>query len=740
MKLRIFTLFACLCGMHVWAQTNLSMLTDTNRLKTIEVSSVVARSIRFPEDTNGMMLLAGKKVEIVDVASQNISLVNNNSRQVFARVAGIQVWENDGSGTQVNVATRGLSPNRSWEFNVRQNQYDISSDPFGYPEAYYNPPMEAVKRIEIIRGAASLQYGPQFGGLLNYVIDAPEGDNAVHGKTIQTLGSFGMMSSYNALKFSGKRFSAHGYYHFRKADGWRQNSAYTTHNAFFKARYDVSDKLKLSAEFTRLNYINQQAGGLTDSLFALDPARSLRGRNWFNVPWIIPQVELSFKPDSTTSFTLSIFGLIGERNSVGFTADLLHPDTLNTATGVYTNRRVDSDTYQNYGSELRFRKNWRMAKNTHFLAAGIRYFKGNTHRRQDGKGCNGKDFDLTLEPESEFKRDLRFMTTNAAFFAENQFKIGKRFSLNPGFRVEMLTQQANGRFGMVNDEAIPFDEAPQTRFVLLGGFSAEYKMKEEGEIYGGLNKNFRPVLYSDLTPPATTDTVDAELKDASGYTAELGYRQRKNWLYTDLSLFYLLYNNRIGTLAIAGPAGGTRQFRTNMGTSVSMGVEYLMEISIPKMIQPGCCKEWDVKIFASGTFQNAEYTRLPKTKLNNSIIETTELRGNKVEYAPEWILRSGLNFKWRSFELGGQISHTAEVFASADNNTESSANGNDGLIPAYTVADVNVSYSLKQFIIKAGVNNLLNESYFTRRAGGYPGPGILPAEARNAFVSLGFNF
>jgi Fe(3+) dicitrate transport protein len=35
--------------------------------------------------------------------------------------------------------------------------------------------MEAVSRIEMVRGAASLQFGPQFGGMVNYVInDAPK--------------------------------------------------------------------------------------------------------------------------------------------------------------------------------------------------------------------------------------------------------------------------------------------------------------------------------------------------------------------------------------------------------------------------------------------------------------------------------------------------------------------------------------------------------------------------------------
>ncbi|MFN5369940.1 MAG: TonB-dependent receptor plug domain-containing protein, partial [Bacteroidia bacterium] len=285
----------------------LPLRPDTSHLKPLEVIANDNQAILFPADTQGMVLLAGKKVEIIDVANQNISLVNNNARQVFARVAGIQVWENDGSGAQVNVGTRGLSPNRSWEFNVRQNGYDISADAFGYPEAYYNPPMEAVKRIEIIRGAASLQYGPQFGGLLNYNIDEPQGNRPLSFKTTQTLGSFGLFSSYNAIKFSRKNFSVNGYYHYRQADGWRQNSSYTIHNGFLKIAYAYK-RFSISAECSRMGYINQQAGGLTDSLFKTNPDTSLRDRNWFNVPWIVPSVKLNFRIDSSSNLQLTAFG------------------------------------------------------------------------------------------------------------------------------------------------------------------------------------------------------------------------------------------------------------------------------------------------------------------------------------------------------------------------------------------------------------------------------------------------
>ena len=122
---------------------------------------------RMPEIKDNV-LFSGKKNEVLRLSNINANLTNNNAREVFSRIPGVTVWENEGSGIQINVGVRGLSPNRSWELNTRQNGYDISSDVFGYPEAYYNPPLEAVETIQLIRGGASLQFGPQFGGMLNY--------------------------------------------------------------------------------------------------------------------------------------------------------------------------------------------------------------------------------------------------------------------------------------------------------------------------------------------------------------------------------------------------------------------------------------------------------------------------------------------------------------------------------------------------------------------------------------------
>jgi Fe(3+) dicitrate transport protein len=118
----------------------------------------------------GTSIMAGKKNSLIVMDNINGNVVTNTMRQVMAKVPGVHVWESDGSGIQIGVAARGLSPNRSWEFNTRQNGYDIAADPFGYPEAYYTPQLQAVQRIQVVRGAGSLQYGPQFGGMINFVL------------------------------------------------------------------------------------------------------------------------------------------------------------------------------------------------------------------------------------------------------------------------------------------------------------------------------------------------------------------------------------------------------------------------------------------------------------------------------------------------------------------------------------------------------------------------------------------
>ena len=239
-----------------------------------EVTILTSRGIRGNEtlsETKDYSIFAGKKNEVIKLDNINANLAMNNSRQIFGRTPGISVWENDGSGIQLGVASRGLSPNRSWEFNVRMNGYDITPDPMGYPEAYYTPPMEVVDRIEIVRGASSLQYGPQFGGLMNFVLRKPDISTRLTFESQNTVGSNGLFSTFNYIGGTEGRLSYTAYYQKRVGNGWRDNGYYNTDHAHIEWSYAINKKLKLSTELTYMTTKSQQPGGLGDTQFQQNP-------------------------------------------------------------------------------------------------------------------------------------------------------------------------------------------------------------------------------------------------------------------------------------------------------------------------------------------------------------------------------------------------------------------------------------------------------------------------------------
>ena len=128
-------------SLHVFAQNEVQSLAVTDSLpathKYLPEITIVGRGSKsdyqqMPEVV-GTSIYAGKKNALIVMDNVLGNVVNNTMRQVLAKVPGSQVWVSDPSGIQIGIAARGLSPNRSWEFNVRQNVYDIAADPFGYP-------------------------------------------------------------------------------------------------------------------------------------------------------------------------------------------------------------------------------------------------------------------------------------------------------------------------------------------------------------------------------------------------------------------------------------------------------------------------------------------------------------------------------------------------------------------------------------------------------------------------------
>ena len=691
--------------------------------RIVVISRPSSSEFQFLPEVAGTSIFAGKKHAQIQMQQVLGNISANNLRQVLAKIPGIHVWESDPSGIQTGIAARGLSPNRSWEFNMRQNGYDIASDPYGYPEAYYTPPLAAVQRMEIVRGQGALQYGPQMGGMVNYVLaNGSECKSPLEIKFLQTAGSFNRNHSF--ISVAGKTATHYGsaWIDYQLGEGGRQNSRFSTVTGFGTYTRIFDNQLKVTWEMLGHQQLSQQPGGLTDAQFESDPYQSVRSRNWMGIQWFIPAITISYQPTEKLLWETKLSAVIGNRNSVGLLTPIQLPDSINPATGTYHPRVVAIDQYRNLSFESKVLMKYSFAGQVNTLLTGIRLFSGQTRRWGNGKGSTESDYQLSIA--GAFPQDLLFHSSNAAWFVENIIPITNRLILIPGVRAEWIRTQAAGRqsFSASGNELL-IQEMQRDRYFVLAGVGAEYHFSPSSELYMGWAQSYRPIQFSNLQAAPITDIIDPALKDASGYNFDVGYRGKlRPWLQVDASLFYLQYANRIGVIS---QSGTNNRLITNLGNSVSKGIEAMADWNIAQWLHPGTRHEWSV--FASYSYTDARYGQQYSDK---------KIAGNWVENAPQHILRTGTSFSIQPVSFSFQFSYVDEAYSDANNTVSPSANAQSGLIPSYRLIDITSQVQVtKNCTIQVGINNLLAERYFTRRASGYPGPGVIPAVGRNGFIT-----
>lgn len=673
----------------------------------------------------GTSIYESKKSEVILLKDLSANLSTNNARQVYAKITGLNIWESDGAGLQLGIGGRGLSPNRTANFNTRQNGYDISADALGYPENYYTPPTEALQKIEVIRGASSLQYGTQFGGMLNFVFKKGPADKKMEFTSRQTAGSWKFLGSFNSLGGTVGKLNYYTFYQHKQGDGWRPNSGFKQDNVYLDLTYRFSENFKTEFNFTHSNYTAQQPGGLTDALFAQNPRQSVRKRNWFDVNWNLAALTFDLKLNSKTRLNSRTFVLDAGRAAVG------NLERINVA-DLGGNRTLISGTFENIGNETRLLTRYNLGKQYGAFLIGTRYYQGNTFARQ-GEASDGDDADFSfINPEYPENSDFRFPNANLAIFTENIFNLSERLSITPGLRFEFIQTRSEGYYrqrvfdfagNLISDKRQ--DETLQRkRSFLIAGLGASFRPSEEAEIYTNISQNYRAINFSDLRIVNPNFSVDPDIRDEKGFTADLGFRGRNSDFFSyDLTLFYVAYNGRIGQILQADqpPLYLDYRFRTNVADARNIGVEAFAEIDFFKWKKAKSSLSW----YINGAYVNAKYINT----------EETSIAGKKVEMVPPVMLRSGLTYRLGDFSSSLQWNYISQHFTDATNAIRTST-AVEGVIPSYQVMDLSAKYSWKNLSLEGSINNLLNEMYFTRRAEAYPGPGIIPSDGRGFYLTL----
>ena len=726
-------------------QQNISLKNDLTlhvqlNAFTEELSEIVIQAQRRKifelerlKDVENTAIYAGKKSEVVLINESTANLASNNARQIYSQVAGLNIFQNDDAGLQLNIGGRGLDPNRTSNFNTRQNGYDISADVLGYPESYYTPPAEALEKIQVVRGAASLQYGTQFGGLVNFVLKKPNANKPFEVVTRNTVGSNNLYTNFTSISGTEKNLSYYAYYNLKNGDGFRPNSDFNSKNAFLHLGYQVSEKTKINAELTYLKYLAHQAGGLTDLMFSQNILQSNRARNWFQVNWMLYNFTLSHRFSETTNFSFQLFGLNASRESIGF-----RTNRVNQIDSGDERDLIEGD-FKNFGFEARLLNNYNLFNKRSIFLIGTKFYKANNTSLQ-GPGSNGSDADftsaLTEYPDYPSQSNYKNPNLNIAIFGENIVYLNEQLSVTPGFRFEYINTQSDGYYKRINkdgagniilNETINSSEKNNRSFILLG-IGTSYKPSSFVEFYGNVSQNYRSVTFSDVNIVNPSFRV-GDLSDEKGFTADIGMRGSfKKVVSYDLGAFGLFYNDRIGLVTKGLSDGRVIQERGNVGDARILGIESLFDVNVKKLLDMN--QNFSFNYFVNTSLITSEYTR----SLENGV------KNNEVEFVPNINLKTGIKFGYKNLITSMQFSYLDEQFTDASNSVVPSLSGVTGVIPAYSILDISASYKFKKMKLETGINNVLNEQYFTRRATGYPGPGIIPSATRNWYVTLEMKF
>lgn len=676
-------------------------------LEEVQVTAVKKEEERFssdfPQEVQGAKIYAGKKATFSPLRRLP-QIQNNNYRQAFSQLPGLLVSEQNNQG-HVNVSYRAIGdPHESQDLLTLKDGIPIGVERFGYSTTYYNPPLEAVEQVQLIRGGSALLYGPQPGPVLNYVTTMPPLEKKPSVETQHQFGSNGFYSTYDRAAGTVDRLGYLGYLHYAHANGPRANEGFDLWAGSVKLLLDaVKDarwiwnldvQEKQSGEPGRLTLAQYQ----TNRRQTLRPADELRTRRYAS--------SLSYERDLSeeTFWTTTLYGAYFDRFS--------RRRTSNTSSQNNLDRREVSSG----GLESRVRHDYQAFGEGHTLTAGGTFYAADAPRYQDRSTSYPSEAGNPIF-------DFDYRTLYGALFGENQFRFGS-LSLIPAFRMELLNMRVKENFN--TGKSSPLHNINEFYAVPLVGLGLKYALGKLNELYANLSQGYKPPQFDDLAPTGNNTLPATALDEGKSWTYELGLRGRPfPWLQYDASAFLTDYENFFGTVTV-----GSNTQRQNVGHARYHGVDLSGEMDLL-----GLADAW-------ATATNGLGQRFGSLSLygNTSLLEARfvegPLRKSEPAYAPAYLAKAGAIYRLPGRAKVALLGTFVEGHFWADNN----AAGGTGLtaIPAYGVWDLTGELYLYKDIVKAffGINNLTDEVYFSR----VRSDGIEPALERNYYGGVSVSF
>ena len=672
------------------------------QLETIQVTEKKQTFSEFWEENQAAQIFSGKKNTVTSL-KEIPSLQTNNYRQATSQTPGLLISEVPNEALAA-ITFRGLGdPHESFNVLLLQDGIPVPADMYGYPAHYFSPALPMMEKVQFTRGGASLLYGPQPGGVLNYISRPLKKNQPTSGKVGLTYGSYNLLTTNNAL-FGSKDDSSYGLeYHRRQGDGpQRTNSDFAAD--YLQARqhyFKGANVFKVS--FNGYNSDHGNSGGFSktdnsgDNQYGEDQGKATRKHDRLKVSRAQLAGGLEKRIDDKSSLQVNLWATAYRRYSksqnqgAGSTFGRFPTGTTNN---------IVTQQYYGYNGEIRYLKNY----SEHTFSAGyLSYNLLSPYTAETGATVDSNHGDVT--------RRLDRSTHVNSYFAENRFAFGD-FMVTPGIRIENIRQTIDERKNTINGASRQEDS---TENVPLLGLGISYHVNDSSQIYANVSESYKPVSYQESVPLTNSSTTISEDIDPSKIlNYELGYRTQTDKLILDASLFYIRYENKFGVV------GNNFQ---NTGAGTNKGFDVAAELKLSQF-SPALKKKGEFNLYGNIEVLDARFTK-------SSPNAATNLEGNTPQYAPNTITRTGLIYtkedRLKAALMGVMVSRH---FGDDGNNDNFE-------IPAYMVWDLTADWSVtKNWIASAGINNLLDKQYYSRvRA-----EGISWALGRNFYLGGSYQF
>lgn len=664
---------AILASGVVTTQADEAPTAQADRAIPMPVIEVVGKRVDDAKRLTGSVVLVDREqIEAIQPLS---------TEDALRRVPGINIKSEEETSIVANFGIRGLSASESKSLML-EDGVPVAPGLFIGNERYFNPRIQRVENIEVLKGSASLRYGPStIGGVVNYQTKNPQKGVLISARA----GSYDMREvsvEAGATTASGDAFMGVVATH-AESDGF-MNKGYDMDDVMIKAGLAINDAHTLGLKVSWYdNDANISYRGLL-----LDDYR--KGAEYNPAPddtFLTDRqsVDVSHEWVLNSQATLKTVAYYSEvtRDYWRYSVDT----AASTAAGrwVYTDSLTGNNrAFERVGFESRLQ-----LTNTWFgldgeAEFGLRYMEEESN---DTRIRATRDADRTGIND----RHRVDSADDMAAYVQNRFEINDRLALTPGLRVESYEQR---RVILSDNNA----SAKTRNTEWLPGLGATYEVNDAAQIFGGVYRAFSPAANE----VALDGLQDQQLNGERSTNFEFGVRGTRGALNYEVAAFYMDFDNQV----VTGNSDPNLS-QSNAGQTTHAGMEASFGY-----------------VFGNGFSIDANATWVPE-----SDFETGDYRGNRLPYAPKVLANLSLNYQRGDFSGGVLVHHRGEQYGDPSNQIALPTGAAGGIwggrLAAYTITDAVAQYEVNSNLTVFGsVKNLMDERAITGlRQGIYVAPG-----------------